>query len=460
MLPYVCTFTDCEEPDRLFESRDEWYFHELNYHRRTWFCILGCLEKFDSKSAFEAHWSVAHRESGGIARAEELGAHSTRLPEPETSTWCPMCHDEIRDPELVMKHIGRHQAQLGLWPLRSMGCFDDEDDQEGYEEDEDDGAEMSDEEGKVPDNPAPGQDAAGFDSPPHGSTETWPSFNREDYTVGWICASPEGLTTAVACLDAQHKPVPRIPRGGHLYSFGEINGHYIVIGCSDISENRQTSVANLAAMMRENFPGIKLCLSVSIGGAVPSGGQNIRLGDVAVGSRGVLGLGMDGVLQPARPGYTAPMLLCRAASDLWVKSEMDGPTLGRDMQSIMSKRCQQWRDCYSRPDSSSDNDGPAVHRGWIASGTTMLTSADDRKALADRKDVVCFEMEAAKLMEVSELAEGFPVMLIRGICDYCDTHKNEQWQPHATMSAAVYARALLRHISPREIKQSPKHPSS
>ncbi|KID84959.1 Nucleoside phosphorylase, partial [Metarhizium majus ARSEF 297] len=341
-----------------------------------------------------------------------------------------------------------------------MVYFDDEDDQEGNEENGEDGAEMSDEEGKVPDNPAPSQDAAGSDSPPPGSTETLPSFDREDYTVGWICASQEGLDTAVACLDAKHKAVPRIPRGGHDYAFGEINGHHIVIGCADIRGNRQTSVATLAAMMRENFPGIKLCLSVSIGGAVPSGDQNIRLGDVAVGSPGVLGLGMDGVLQPARPGYAAPMLLRRAASGLWVNSEMDGPTLGRDMRSIMSKRCQQWRDCYSRPDSSSDDDGPAVHRGWIASGTTMLTSADDRKALADRKDVVCFEMEAAKLMEVSELAEGFPVMLIRGICDYCDTHKNEQWQRYAAMSAAVYARSLLRHISPPEIKQSPKHPSS
>ncbi|KAH0595432.1 hypothetical protein MHUMG1_06607 [Metarhizium humberi] len=451
MRPYVCTFADCKEPGELFGSRDEWYSHELLYHRRIWFCIWSCSEKFYSESAFEAHLSVAHRELEDIAQAEKRGAYSRRLPQPEVST-CPMCGDEIRDPELVMKHIGRHQAQLGLRPLRSMRYFDGEDDEDG---DEEDGAEMSDEEDKVPDNPAPSQDAAGSDSPPPGSTETCLSLDRKDYTVAWICASPDGLATAEACLDAKHKPVPRIPRGGHLFSFGEINGHYIVIGCSDY---RQTSVANLAAMMRENFPGVKLCLSVSIAGAVPAEGQNIRLGDVAAGAPGVLELSMDGVLQPARPGYMAPMLLCRAAYELSANYEID-PALRHDMDSILSTKSPRWRGYYSRPD---HNDGPAVHRGFIASGTTMLMSADGRKALTDRENVVCFEMEAAKLMEVSELAEGFPVMLIRGIydlCDYCDTRENEKWQPYAAMSAAVYARALLRHISPHEMKQISKHPS-
>ncbi|KFG80245.1 putative vps9-ankyrin repeat-containing protein [Metarhizium anisopliae] len=437
-----CCFSMIVARNREEWNLSSWYFHERSFHQ-MWICIQGCSKQFDSGTDFEAHLRVAHKELKDIAQVEEHGAQLPDM-ETETSMWCPMCHDETQDPVQLMKHMGRHQVQLGLWPLLSMRCFDGED-----------GAEMSDEKDKVPDNPAPSQDAAGSDSPPPGSTETCLSLDRKDYTVAWICASPDGLATAEACLDAQHKPVPRIPRGGHLFSFGEINGHYIVIGCSDISKNPQTSVANLAAMIRENFPGVKLCLSVSIAGAVPAEGQNIRLGDVAAGAPGVLGLGMDEVLQPARPEYMAPMLLCRAAYELSANYEID-PALRHDMDSILSTKSPRWRGYYSRPD---HNDGPAVHRGFIASGTTMLMSVDGRKALADREDVICFDMEAAKLMEVSELAEGFPVMLIRGICDLCDTHDNEQWQPYAAMSAAVYARALLRHISPHEMKQISKHPS-
>ncbi|KAK9438708.1 Zinc finger, C2H2-like protein [Metarhizium brunneum] len=438
MLPYVCTFTDCEEPGRLFESRCEWYVHELNHHRRTWFCIRGCLEKFDSKSAFEAHLRVAHGELGGVARAEELGAHSTRLPEPETSM-CPMCGDEIQDPELVMVHIGRHQAQLGLWTLRSMGYFYDEDDQEGYEEYEEDGAEMSDDDDKVPGNPAPSQDAAGSDSPPPGSTETWPSFDRESYKVGWICASPDDLAAAVACLDARHKAVQPIPEDGSYYEFGEINGHRIVIWCYGADENRQASVAWLAAQMPYNFPGVKVYVSVGIGARVPSRHANIRLGDVVVGSSGTMhfGMGQDGLLELQSRSNLPPRLLRSTLQTLLADSETGRFKLEGDIQSILDKN-PRLRDDYSRPDSSSDNGGrPAVGRsGLIVSSTTMLTNDNCQKVVANKEEIVCFESEGT---EISAL----DCLLIRGICEYGDSHKDKQSQRYAAMSAAVYARALL-----------------
>ncbi|KID72215.1 uncharacterized protein G6M90_00g104250 [Metarhizium brunneum] len=447
VLPYVCTFIDCEELGRLFESRGEWYFHELSHHRRTWFCIRDCLEKFDSKSAFEAHLSVAHGELGGVTRAEELGAHSTRLPEPETSM-CPMCGDEIRDPELVMEHIGRHQAQLGLWTLRSMGYFDDEDDQEGYEEDEEDDAEMSDDDDKVPDNPAPSQDAAGSDSPPPGSTETWPSFDRESYKVGWVCASPDDLAAAVACLDARHKAVQPIPRDGSYYEFGEINGHRIVIWCYGADGNRQASVAWPAAEMPYKFPGVKVYVSVGIGARVPSRHANIRLGDVAVGSSGTMhfGMGQDGLLELQSRSNLPPRLLRSTLQKLLADSETGRFQLQGDIQSILDKN-PRLRDDYSRPDSSSDNGGrPAVGRsGLIVSSTTMLTNDNCPKAVANTEEIVCFESEGT---EISAL----DCLLIRGICEYGDSHKDKQSQRYAAMSAAVYARALLGCTPPTMIK--------
>jgi nucleoside phosphorylase len=34
-------------------------------------------------------------------------------------------------------------------------------------------------------------------------------------------------------------------------------------------------------------------------------------------------------------------------------------------------------------------------------------------------------------------------MVVRGICDYCDSHKNDRWQPYAALCAAAYARSLV-----------------
>lgn len=46
----------------------------------------------------------------------------------------------------------------------------------------------------------------------------------------------------------------------------------------------------------------------------------------------------------------------------------------------------------------------------------------------------------------------FPCLVIRGICDYSDTHKNKEWQGYAAMTAAALAKDLLSQISPRKIE--------
>jgi nucleoside phosphorylase len=37
-------------------------------------------------------------------------------------------------------------------------------------------------------------------------------------------------------------------------------------------------------------------------------------------------------------------------------------------------------------------------------------------------------------------------MVVRGTCDYCDTHKNDVWQEYAAAVAAGYTRALIESI--------------
>jgi nucleoside phosphorylase len=73
-----------------------------------------------------------------------------------------------------------------------------------------------------------------------------------------------------------------------------------------------------------------------------------------------------------------------------------------------------------------------------------------RDRLAAEKGVLCFEMEAAGLMN------HFPCLVIRGICDYSDTHKNKSWQGYAAMTAAAYAKDLLGQIAQTRLEAEMK----
>ncbi|RKK93408.1 hypothetical protein BFJ70_g17737, partial [Fusarium oxysporum] len=55
-------------------------------------------------------------------------------------------------------------------------------------------------------------------------------------------------------------------------------------------------------------------------------------------------------------------------------------------------------------------------------------------------------------MEAAGLMNHFPCLVIRGICDYSDSHKNKEWQGFAAMMAAAYAKDLLHQIPPNKVE--------
>jgi hypothetical protein len=90
-----------------------------------------------------------------------------------------------------------------------------------------------------------------------------------------------------------------------------------------------------------------------------------------------------------------------------------------------------------------DND-PEVHYGTIGSANVVVKDATVRDALKRDMNILCVEMEAAGLMDT------FPCLVIRGICDYADSHKNKRWQPYA----AAYMKELLTVIPAPQVLQS------
>jgi hypothetical protein len=47
---------------------------------------------------------------------------------------------------------------------------------------------------------------------------------------------------------------------------------------------------------------------------------------------------------------------------------------------------------------------------------------------------------------------SFPCLVVRGICDYADSHKNKKWQAYAAGTAAAYAKELLSVIPAADVR--------
>ncbi|GES65450.1 Pfs, NACHT and Ankyrin domain protein [Aspergillus terreus] len=97
-----------------------------------------------------------------------------------------------------------------------------------------------------------------------------------------------------------------------------------------------------------------------------------------------------------------------------------------------------------------DTTNPDIHYGTIVSGKTPVKYAITHDQIAANlgDDCLCFEMEAAGLMN------HFPCLVIRGICDYADSHKNHQWQRYASATAAAYTKELLAYMPTAEVQET------
>ncbi len=90
-------------------------------------------------------------------------------------------------------------------------------------------------------------------------------------------------------------------------------------------------------------------------------------------------------------------------------------------------------------------EGPAVHYGVMASSDQEIECGVTRDEAKTALGAMCFEREAAGMMD------NFQCLVVRGICDYADTHKNRRWQVHAATTAAASAKALPEYVPLRDI---------
>ena len=304
------------------------------------------------------------------------------------------------------------------------------------------------------------------------STSVYPN---ETYTVGWVCALSVELAAAKGLLDETHGEPQTQPNGDHnAYTLGRIHEFNVVIACLPASVYGTSSAANLVGAMWTTFPSLKIGFFVGIGAGIPSFAESsirdIRLGDVLVGT-GVVDYEMrkkyDGgrVLstghqdKPSRI-LLAPIQRLRAdhedrssrinqyIDDMIQKDPDKGSFAYRaSMTDQLCQPCLLGSNCAgnknvtvprSRPDRSSCH--AMIHYGAIASGNTLCRDRGFREEIREKFDAICFDMEAAGVMN------NFNGLVVRGISDYADCHKNDDWHSYAAASAAGYVKLLLSYV--------------
>ncbi|KAK5385728.1 hypothetical protein LTS13_001363, partial [Exophiala xenobiotica] len=92
---------------------------------------------------------------------------------------------------------------------------------------------------------------------------------------------------------------------------------------------------------------------------------------------------------------------------------------------------------------------PMVHFGITGSGNSVMKSGQHRDQVAKADGIIAFEMEGAGVWDY------FPSMVIKGVCDYADSHKRKGWQGYAAATAAACMKAFLVEWTPEERPTSP-----
>ncbi|KAF2964344.1 hypothetical protein GQX73_g9228 [Xylaria multiplex] len=308
---------------------------------------------------------------------------------------------------------------------------------------------------------------------------------RHEFEIAIICA----LTLeadAVAALFDQHwdyngPPYDKAPGDPNAYTTGAIGRHNVVL--VHMPGMGKANAAAGAANCRASFPNIKLAAVVGICGAVPFGpdGSEIVLGDVII-SDGVVQYDL-GRRHPdrfvrkdtlsdslGRPTAEIRALLSKLKSRhdrstlqdklaMHLKVIQDNPELEAQYPGAANDRLLEATYHHTSEGSlcnesgcsgplvlrrrlEQENTQPIVHFGLIASGDTVMRSGEERDSIAQRERVLGFEMEGAGVWD------SFPCIVIKGVCDYADSHKAKSWQRYAGATAAACLKAFLEFWIP------------
>ncbi|KAF4509475.1 hypothetical protein G6O67_003648 [Ophiocordyceps sinensis] len=304
---------------------------------------------------------------------------------------------------------------------------------------------------------------------------------RRDFEIAIICALTIEADAVEALFDIywddEGPPYDKASGDPNAYSTGYIGRHNIVL--AHMPGIGKVSAAAVTANCSASFPNIKLALVVGVCGVapfVPGYEDEIVLGDVII-SDGVVqyDLGQrlperfvrkDTLLDAlGRPNTEIRSLLAKLKGvrgqktmrskiasnldklkkDIALKTEYPGvqrdrlfePTYRHVRDGMTCEECGCSGELVRRRRLEQGTPQPAIYFGLIASSDTVMKAGEERDVLVQQENVIGFEMEGAGVWD------RFPCVVIKGACDYADSHKAYAWQNYAAATAAACAKAFL-----------------
>ncbi|KAH8432397.1 uncharacterized protein LDX57_010036 [Aspergillus melleus] len=328
--------------------------------------------------------------------------------------------------------------------------------------------------------------------------------DRQAFEIAIFCTLGVEADAMIALFDEiweQNEQFEKADGDTNGYTIGRICQHYVVL--AQIPRRGLVSASTVAANLRHSFPHIRLGLLVGICGAVPftQTEQEIILGDIIISTH-IINSGFGTLYSnrfirknslhdnPSRPcpeiaGFLSKLkgnvarselegqirknlaTLSNAAStypgaqedklfeatyrhkhngtacssgdcsenDVCLEAlELSCAELGCDFENLIPRARVQ----AAAREISPKSHCPEVHFGGLASADQMIVnSALYRDRIAEEEGVIGFEMEAAGLWDT------VPTIVVKGACDYADSHKNKKWQLYAAATAASCAKGIL-----------------
>ena len=261
----------------------------------------------------------------------------------------------------------------------------------------------------------------------------------------------------------------------HIYHLGayHIDGNRPVrreVLLATQSDMGKVNAATVAANALRSFPSIQHVIMVGIAGGCPNPdkpNEHVRLGDIVVSNdAGIVEYddvktteqGTEYRGSPQKPSYhllqavqqlAANALMGHRPWETYTDAALDklDPSAGFSRPADAADTLHDHQgnvvphpaDPHQRPGCS------AIHAGGIATADTLQKNPRARDELRDRFRVRAIEMEGSGIQGAAWASQR-DVLVIRGICDYCDAFKNDVWQPFAAVAAAGYARALIEAL--------------
>ncbi|KAF6830821.1 pfs domain-containing protein [Colletotrichum plurivorum] len=270
---------------------------------------------------------------------------------------------------------------------------------------------------------------------------------RDSITVAIVCALRLEADAARALFgehwDDDVAASLITPGDTNAYSMGRVGRHNVVL--IHMAGMGKSSAATAAAYCKTSFPKVALALLVGICGGVPSAG--CRWLDEKIADY-LAQLARDFGDEVVYPGASEDRLFegsyrhkHRASSgcsgcNTDLNSVCDAArtasceVLGCDDTRLVSRARLERQTGLLRPE---------VHFGLVASGDQVMKSGEHRDKIVAMEGVVAFEMEAAGAWDHFSNS----CVVIKGVWDYADSHKNKRWQLYAAGTAAACMRAFL-----------------